>query len=421
MKKFFTFLLLLSATTGLMAQPLNMVPNPGFESFFNLPSGEGDIFEAVGWANLNGGLVYPNATPDYFHSGGTNGTATPSTYAGDVMPYEGNALAGFITYNFFVPNFREYIGIPLNSEVQVGKTYQVSFWLSNSQGNSYGSQGTNNIGLAFTNGAPVQNVNQPLNLIPQIELNQTVYHNNWVQYSFIFTPTSNFDFLTIGNFRNDANTSRSTFSTGFNLAYYFIDMVAVQEMTALPIEDLYLTQTGETSGIEMEWRFPENNADGEWILERSSDQFAFKAVQSYEVENGSLAGQTGTYFDESAYANLQYYYRMRHVSLDGNVEFSDAVAARFEGEKSFYAGTVFPNPVADRFSLEFASEEGGEMQVEIVDQLGKVVKSETRNIELGEQAIDFSFTEDLPEGIYIATFVFQGERFSRRIMAAGSI
>lgn len=420
MKKFFT-LFLLTALTGIFAQAQNMVPNPGFETYFNLPSGEGDIYEAVGWANLNGGTVYPNATPDYFHSGGTNGTATPATYAGDVMPYEGNALAGFITYNFFVPNFREYIGIPLNTEVQVGKSYQVTFWLSNSQGTSYGSQGTNNIGLAFTNGAPVQTVNQPINLIPQIELNQTTYHNNWVQYSFIFTPTSNFDFLTIGNFRNDANTTRSTFATGFNLAYYFLDMISVQEMSALPIEDLYLAQTGETSGIELEWRFPANGVDGEWVLERSSDQVSFKGVETYKSEAGSLTGATGTYFDETAYANLQYFYRMRHVSPDGDIEFSDAIAARFEGEKEFYAGTVFPNPVADRFSLEFASEEGGEMQVEIVDQLGKVIKTETRNIELGEQAIDFSFEEDLPDGIYIATFVFQGERFSRRIMAAGSI
>ena len=422
MKNLFTFsLFLLIATAGVFGQATNLIPNGGFEAFFNPPAGEGDIYEAVGWSNLNGGTVYPNATPDYFHTAGTNGTQVPNTYAGDITPLEGNGAAGFITYNFFVPNFREYIGIPLNTTTTPGSTYNVSFWLSNSQGNSYGSQGTNNIGAAFTIGAPVQNVNQPLSLVPQVEITSITYHNGWVNYSMTFVATDNYDYMTIGNFRNDANTQRSTFNSGFNLAYYFIDMISVTEVTPLPIEGLSLNRTSETQGIELEWRLPDHNTDGEWFLDRSTDQVNFKSLEVIKSEGGSLAGQTGTHYDETAFANINYFYRMRHVNTEGEVELSDMVMARFEGEKSYTAGPVFPNPVVDRFSLEFASAEGGNMQIEIVDQMGKSIYSEIRNIEAGEQVIGFEFAEELAEGFYYATFIYEGDRFTRKIVAASSL
>ncbi len=421
MKNLFTLcLFLLLAYSGGFTQ-VNYVPNGGFESYLIPPQGEGDIYEAVGWSNLNGGTAYPNATPDFFHTVGTNGVQIPNTYAGDITALEGNGAAGFITYNFFVPNFREYIGIPLNNTLTVGNTYSISFWLSNSQGNSYGSQGTNSIGAAFTVGAPSQSVNQPINVLPQVEMPNITYHNGWIRYSFTFIATGQFDYLTIGNFRNDANTQRSTFSTGFNLAYYFIDMISVSEVTPLPIEGLALNRTGKTDGIELEWRFPDHSAEGDWYLERSTDQVSFKTLEIIEAENGSLAGQSGSHYDESAFANIQYFYRMRHVNGEGEVEFSDLVLASFEGEKSYTAGALFPNPVVDRFSLEFASAEGGEMQVEIVDQLGKSVYSEVRNIDAGEQVIGFEFSEELADGFYYATFIYEGDRITRKIVAAPSL
>ncbi len=422
MKTLFTLsLFLLVAISGAMGQVVNLVPNGGFEAIFNPPAGEGDIYEAVGWSNLNGGTVYPNATPDFFHTSGTNGVQIPNTYAGDITALEGNGVAGFITYNFFVPNFREYIGIPLNQTTTPGTTYNVSFWLSNSQGNSYGSQGTNSIGAAFTIGAPTQNVNQPLSLMPQIEIPTVTYHNGWVNYSFTFVATDSYDHMTIGNFRDDLNTQRSTFNSGFNLANYFIDMISVTDGSPLSIERLSLNRTSMSDGIEMEWRLPDNNVSGDWYLERSTDQVAFKTLEIIKDENGDLAGQSGTHYDESAFANVNYFYRMRHVNSEGEVEYSDMVMARFEGEKTYTAGPVFPNPVVDRFSLEFASAEGGEMQIEIVDQMGKSIYSEVRNIDAGEQVIGFEFAEELAQGFYYATFIFDGDRITRKIVAASSL
>lgn len=418
MKKFvpiFLFLML-AISPSLEAQLGNLVPNPGFETFFQAPTSEGDLFEAVAWDNLNGGSAYPHATPDFFHTSGTGDAQAPSTFAGNIPPYEGGGVAGFITYNFFVPNYREYLGTPLASPMTVGQPYTVSFWLSNSASNHYASMGSNNIGIAFSVGAPSQNVNLPINIVPQVEINTVTYHNTWVQYSFTFTPTQAFDYMTIGNFRDDASTARTIYTSGYSMSYYFIDMIDVTEVLPLPIEGLDLARGGMKDGIDLQWTYPVTNSDGEWTLERSMDQKTFKSIANFT----EAASGVQSYHDQSAHANLQYYYRMRHVNNNGEVEFSDLVAASFEGAKPYTASSVFPNPVVDQFSIEFATAENSDLRIVVVDMLGQTIFSDTREMEAGESIVTYNLNEELPVGTYFATFTFMGESFTRKIVSAAA-
>ncbi len=396
----------------------NVVPNPSFESYINAPSSEGDIYEAVGYDNLNGGTAYPNATPDYFHINGTGDAQLPNTYAGTVAPLDGQGVAGFITYNFFVPNYREYLGVALNNNLEIGKDYSVSFWMTNSSGNHYASMGSNNIGVAFFNGQPSQNVSAPILVNPQVEISTVTHTTSWTQYSFTFTATSNFDYMVIGNFRDDANTQRAVFTTGYSMAYYFIDMLDVQEVNPLAIDGLDLYRGGMEDGIDLQWNFPSDRMNGEWYLERSTDQNSFRTLASYTEANGNLSSDNMEFVDESAFPNLNYFYRLRHVDVNGSVEFSDLVVANYKGELPYAAGQVFPNPVQDNFNMQFAAGEEGNVDVTIVDQSGKTIYEDSRGIEVGEHILSYQFENELSEGIYYATFQFQGQSFTRKLMAA---
>lgn len=409
--------LLLALSFTAKGQFGNLVPNPGFETTFGYPTSEGDLYEAVGWDNLNGGTAYPYATPDFFHVNGSGGAQVPNTFAGTIPAFEGAGIGGFITYNFFVPNYREYLGTPLAAPMTPGQPYTVSFWLSNSASNHYASMGSNNIGIAFTVGAPSQNVNLPIALNPQVEITAVTYSNSWVQYNFTFTPSQAFDYMTIGNFRDDLNTARSIFTTGYSMSYYFIDMIDVTEMAPLPIEGLDLARSSMKDGIELQWTYPATNAEGAWTLERSLDQNTFKSIQQFT----EISGGVQSFHDASAHPNLEYYYRMRHVDNNGSVEYSDLVAASFESEKAFSAGNVFPNPVEDQFSIEFASAETNDLNLRVVDQSGKIVFTDSRTVEAGENILSYQLNEVLASGAYFATFTFKGESFTRKIIAAQAL
>lgn len=76
-----------------------------------------------------------------------------------------------------------------------------------------------------------------INVVPQVEITNLSGNTSWVQYTFTVSPTANWQYLTIGNFRNDAlNTPTSTYSitTGAPSVYanYFFDDIEVLGSTS---------------------------------------------------------------------------------------------------------------------------------------------------------------------------------------------
>ena len=204
----------------------NLLTNGDFENYTSLPFNYGQTDLATGWNNVNGFYFGSYASPDYFHTLGTVGS-----YFGTIAPFSGNAQMGFCTYLNSRPDFREYTSTQLACPILVGQQYQVSFYLSNGNNNSY-SKGTNNIGIHFSSGPLTQIVAEPIPVIPQIEIPSITYINNsWQLFTYTITATATYNYITIGNFKDDDNTLISSFgSTG---AYYFIDNIVVTNLSSL--------------------------------------------------------------------------------------------------------------------------------------------------------------------------------------------
>jgi hypothetical protein len=394
----------------------NLVPNPGFESPTALPDTIGQLSRAEFWSNLNGGSDWPYATPDYLHVNGTGGTKLPNTYFGDVNALEGNGCIGLITFNMFQPNFREYISIQLTQALVPGIPYTISFYITNGTGNYYAARGSNNIGMAFTMGAPSQTQREVVALSPQAEITSVTHHTSWTQYTFTITPTQPFTHLTIGNFRTDANTSSQIFTSGYALAYYFIDLVNVSPMAPLPADQLSLNQVESDEAVVLEWNIPGADGEGDWALERSLDRKMFTTIAEYDDAGVLMAGQTLRYEDGTAKPNVEYFYRLRRTNPNGEIAHSEAISASFLTDDLYTAGTLFPNPVSTQFSLEFATGESGNFDMELVDMTGKVVHSEVKDILAGDHILAYEMPFSVASGIYHARFTFKGERFVKKVI-----
>ena len=209
MKKFIIILLyLLSVLTNIKAQ-INLIPNGDFEIYDTLPTSSGQWYHAIGWNNL-----YSISNPDYFN--------TLSYTGGLIAPFSGNGDIGLFIWTSTHPNYREYISAHLNSSMIQGKHYRVSFYLSNSTNTSWGTLGSNNFGVCFSFN-PLQQTNfSPIPINPQFEISNIVYFNNfWHHFSFNYKADSLYNYITFGNFKNDANTLIS--SSGLYHSYYVID------------------------------------------------------------------------------------------------------------------------------------------------------------------------------------------------------
>jgi hypothetical protein len=239
-------------TTVLFGQ--NLIPNGGFEKYKSLPDSYGEYQKAKGWSNVNGNTGGPpHGSPDYFHTSGSVGDVF-----GTIAPNSGKGQMGFYTYHESLGDAREYISTELAKPLIPGQRYQLTFYLTNGSGGSYTAR-TDNIGVHFSVGGLKQEVDEIINVTPQIEVEGIVDNSSkWEAYTFVFTASDASTDITFGNFKNDAATT----AKGGTAAYYFID-----DIELIPLE--LTTETIERNGIMVEVPLKDKGARSQLTFKES--------------------------------------------------------------------------------------------------------------------------------------------------------
>ncbi len=195
----------------------NLVSNGDFEIYSSMPTDYCQTNLAIGWNNVNFDYSCIKASPDYYNVFSFSGL-------GSIIPYSGNSQMGFVAYQDF-GFFREYISSLFTTSMSLGRQYTISFYLTNGIDTLY-TKRCNNIGIHFSINPLNQAMFESIPVMPQIEIDTVIYFwNYWQHFSFNYIADSSYNYITIGNFRDDAHTSVSSF--GSNGAYYFIDKIEI--------------------------------------------------------------------------------------------------------------------------------------------------------------------------------------------------
>lgn len=212
----------------------NLVPNPSFERYTNCPSSISLFDYAAPWFTPTDG------TTDLFSSCAGPGSfvTTPTNMAGVQTPLTGQAYAGAAVWSVYGLNtnntyrdYREYLEVPLLSPLFSGRRYQVSFYVSCSESRPYAIA---ELGACLTPGPLITNgFSRNFNVVPQVEnpsTNLLASTNTWMLVQGTFIATGGESYLTIGNFRTDANTTWTNHNPAApapDYAYYLFDDVSV--------------------------------------------------------------------------------------------------------------------------------------------------------------------------------------------------
>lgn len=208
---------------------VNLVPNPSFEDFSDCPFSTSSLNYAIGWINPTG------YSPDYFNACDTGMFAgVPKNSFGIQSAKTGYAYAGIIT--MIETDSREYIQSQLTDQLLANYTYEVSFYVSPADVSTYVS---NDVGAYFS-AAPIHSI--PANSLlylpytPQVQNNPITNPLNardtWIKVSETFTASGGEQYITIGNFKDDASTDTVHYPTiptpsFFHASYHYIDDVSV--------------------------------------------------------------------------------------------------------------------------------------------------------------------------------------------------
>ncbi len=199
MKRFFT-LSFLFFSVCLFGQ--NLIPDPSAEDVVECPSTLGNIDTYTSsWQSFRG-------TPDYWHSCSENPLLGWNNSLGFQEPRTGDGYLGLGTFHQGLANARESFGIELETPLQIGETYYLSFFVSTAFKPIAFNMASNNIGVLLM----VDNY-----LVPEEQGVLPNYSNfaseeivtdttNWVNLSYSFVCDSAYRYLCFGNFYNDSLT-----------------------------------------------------------------------------------------------------------------------------------------------------------------------------------------------------------------------
>lgn len=230
MKKIY-FILIWLFLDGVALSAQNLVPNPSFENYKNLPCSW--TIEPSELSDYVSDWYVPTATSTDIHStladsscwsnplGNNSGDGCRIGYQ---EPHSGNAMAGIYTI-VNTHTWHEYLQVKLKKPLVPGQRYCVQMWVSAADFTSHGS---NNIGMLFTK-EPVKGEDIIL-AYPQVNYAEVITDTKgWTLVSGSFIADSSDEYLTIGNFFPDSQTDELEINPNScsNGAYYYIDDVAV--------------------------------------------------------------------------------------------------------------------------------------------------------------------------------------------------
>ncbi len=238
MKNFLLFLSFLFCIYYSAAQ--NLVPNPDFEIYGNVPCGWSSS-AAVFAAATDSWTSPTQATPDILSTLITPSCPNYSPYStfpycnGYQPPHSGNIFAGIYVYDSLYPSYREYIQVQLVQPMDSGHQYKVSMYVSLADNSQFAS---NNMGVGFSDTVTNVSIQDELGYAPQIIFTDVITDTttNWVYLTDTIIATAEWQYLIIGNFLNNSLTDivHINPTVFFDRSYYYIDDVSVEELIVVP-------------------------------------------------------------------------------------------------------------------------------------------------------------------------------------------
>ena len=324
----------------------------------------------------------------------------PNSYTG--IPYN---LAGggyqetrtgdgyaYVAYFKYSPNpavnWRWYIQQKMSNKLTAGKNYCITYWASLV---NYSTYAVDELGAYFDNGS-IQSIawskEAPAN--PQVKSPSGVFYMdtlNWMKVQGSFVANGTEEYITLGNFRLNANTTYTVLdgNTTVGRTLYFVDDVSVIE-TDLPAY----------AGSDV-WGIPTNTV----YLGRPKEVGLDDDCFWYKLPNTTTAIDTAAGITITVAATTETY--MVKQDICGNIKYDTVIVyasgvgineLKITNEKL----KIYPQPANDNLIVEIENSIAEEQfQLRIINNLGQIIREE----EVGFKNKIFSIkTGELKNGIY---------------------
>ncbi len=171
----------------------------------------------------------------------------------------------------------------------------------------------------------------------------------------------------------------------------------------LPIE--LLSFTGENAGNRnlIKWRTASEVNNDYFTIEKANDGVGWMTLDRVNGAGNSTSAIDYHIYDNEPYKDVTFY-RLKQTDYNGAYSYSAIIAVHNKLDGVSVAN-VHPNPTTDDISFDFNSAIKGNLHIQILDYLGRVVSDEIQNVNDGGSVVN-SKMGTLAKGVYSLKVMF---------------
>lgn len=163
------------------------------------------------------------------------------------------------------------------------------------------------------------------------------------------------------------------------------------DLMATPINNKY---------IKVDWTTDKEQDVDYFVIERSTDDANFVALTTQDAVGNSPVPTSYFTNDMAVLPNINYYYRVKIVDMDGTVEYTHSVVASLTKDGNVETVNVFPNPISvGNATLEITSTIDKESTIVVYDAIGQLITSKVVSVRKGINTYTLE-TQDWPAAVY---------------------
>lgn len=185
----------------------------------------------------------------------------------------------------------------------------------------------------------------------------------------------------------------------------------------LPITLLNFEATNiQNKTVLTEWATAAEINNDYFTIERSMDAVNFEPIGTVQGAGNSNTLQYYSFTDIKSLplgGSGWVYYRLKQTDFDGNYEYFEVKAVRFNKITSIENMELFPNPTNGEFFINLQSDDYQILKFNLIDALGKKIEMSSKNT---TQQILLSIPSTVPKGIYFLTLQMDNEIVIKKII-----
>lgn len=168
----------------------------------------------------------------------------------------------------------------------------------------------------------------------------------------------------------------------------------------LAINGVDITVKRIGTNVLVSWSTQSEQRSNSFDIERSFDGIKFYKIGQVQAA-GNSTSLRNYQFTDIGVSKAMIYYRLKMINADGTYKVSEIqIVAKADGNMQEFQ--VYPNPATSYVNIAFDQAVTNDMQLQITNQMGQVVK--VIKINAGTQLIKVS-VEELPQAIYAVILI----------------